>query len=253
MKKFLFIHVPKTAGSTLKVFFKDLLGDFFIQANSADQLAQGDDHLGPVKDLADIKRILATHTGLALHVDSSFDAVRRTDDFRSLTPYIFDAQNFDYFSQVTVLTMLRHPFRRFLSDYAFVRQMKDQDEGFLPDLDMSSAESYLDRVHPNSMLHFLLEYELHKPRTITRQDLERVKERIDGYPIHVGIFERFNESVAMFARVLDRDFTAAEVPVRNAGKDPPAVDSALEAAFLGRHALDMELYDYAVRVFERSR
>lgn len=252
MKKILFIHVPKTAGTTLKIFFNRILGDFFNQANSAAQLAQGDNNLGPVKNLSDIRRILATHTGLSLHVDSNFDTVRRTDAFRSLTPYIFDAQNVEYFRQFTILTMFRHPLRRFLSDYAFVRKTQDEDPGFLPDLNVSSVESYLYQVHPNPVLHFLLEPDLYRPRTITRDDLEWVKERMTDYPIHAGIFERFDESVSMFARLMERDFTGADLPTLNAGKTPPEVDRTLEAAFYERNPLDMELYDHAVRVFERT-
>src|SRR5262249_55886830 len=138
MKKILFIHVPKTAGTTLEIFFKSILPDFFIQANSQAQLAQSDNNLGRVKDLSDIKQVLAAHTGLSLHVDSDFETVRRTDCFRSLTPFIFDAQNVAYFRQFTILTMFRHPLRRFLSDYAFVRKTKDEDSGFLPDLKVTS-------------------------------------------------------------------------------------------------------------------
>src|SRR5262249_53102863 len=38
----LFLHLPETAGSTLKNFFKSTLDDFVIQANTADQLAARD-------------------------------------------------------------------------------------------------------------------------------------------------------------------------------------------------------------------
>ena len=42
MKKVLFLHVPKTSGTSLKLFFKDVLDDFFVQANSARQLEQSE-------------------------------------------------------------------------------------------------------------------------------------------------------------------------------------------------------------------
>src|SRR5262245_14421450 len=225
MKKILFIHIPKTAGTTLVLFFKSILDGFFVQTNSPSQLVHGDSNLGRVKDLSDIKRILANHTGLSLHVDSDFEMVRRTDSFRSLAPCICDAQNVAYFKQFTILTIFRHPFRRFLSDYAFVRRTKEADPRFLPDLNITSIESYLYQVHPNSVLHFLLEPQLSRPRIITRDDLECVKERISDYPIHAGIFERFEESVSMFAGLMKMDFTVADLPRLNASKTLPEVDA----------------------------
>jgi hypothetical protein len=107
-------------------------------------------------------------------------------------------------------------------------------------------------VHPNPVLHFLLEPDLYRPRTITRDDLEWVKERMTDYPIHVGIFERFGESVSMFARLMERDCTETDLPTLNAGKKRPEVDRTLETAFCERNALDMELYEYAVRMFDRA-
>jgi hypothetical protein len=94
----------------------------------------------------------------------------------------------------------------------------------------------------------LLERDLHKRRTLTHDDLERDKERIVGYPIHVGIHERFAESLGLLARALGREFRASDLPVLNARTDVPAGDPGLEAEFSRRTRLDVELYE--VRLFE---
>ena len=250
MRKVLFIHVPKTSGTSLSRFFKDRLGDFFVQANAASQLEQGDPLVGRVRDLDDIHRVLTNHSGLALHVDSGFEAERPTTDFRSLAWHVFEPENVEYFRQCTILTMLRHPFRSFLSSYAFVKRTKKQDPGFLPDLDVDRVESYLDQVHENAILHFLLEPQLSRRRRVTRGDLERVKTRIADYPIHVGIYERHAESITYFAHVLGRSFDERDLTVSNAGAYTSEVAPWLESAFEERNRLDLELYDYSSRLFD---
>jgi hypothetical protein len=249
-RKLLFLHVPKTAGSSIKSFLGSAVGDVFIQANSVEQLDRGDPLVGRVSDLDDITRVLGAHRGLALHVDSSFDAVRRTTDFRSLAWYVFAPEHRERFTGVTILTMFRHPLQRFLSDYRFVRRTKDADPAFLPDLHVGTPAEYLRHSHPNAMLHFLLEPELHRRRTMTRADLERVKTCLADYPIHVGIHERLDESVEYFGRVLGREFHASDLPRLNAAPDAPVVDRELERIFCERNPLDLELYHDAVRLFE---
>jgi|RhiMethySRZTD1v2_1073278.scaffolds.fasta_scaffold286003_3 hypothetical protein len=248
--KLLFLHVPKTAGSTIKSFLGATVGDIFIQANSVEQLERGDPLVGRVRDLDDITRVLAAHRGLALHVDSNFDAVRRTTDFRSLAWHVFAPEHRQRFAGVTILTMFRHPLQRFLSDYRFVRRMKAADAAFLPDLQVGTPAEYLEHHHPNALLHFLLEPDLPRRRTMTRADLEHVQACLTDTPIHVGIQERFDESIDYFGRVLDRRFDAAAVPTLNAAPDAPVADRELERVFAERSALDLELYAYAVRLFE---
>ena len=248
--KLLFLHVPKTAGSTLKSFLGAAVGDIFIQANSAEQLERGDPLVGRVRDLDDITRILAAHRGLALHVDSNFDAVRRTTDFRSLAWHLFAREHRECFAGVTILTMFRHPVQRFLSDYRFVKRMKDANPSFLPDLPLGTPLEYLQHHHANPLLHFLLEPDLARRRTMTRADLEHVKACLTDVPIHVGIQERFDESVDYFGRVLGRRFNAGDVPTLNVAPAAVAADPELERMFAERSPLDVELYAHAVRLFE---
>jgi hypothetical protein len=85
----LFLHIPKTAGTAVKIFFKQRLEGFVLQANDARQLADKDPLVVRVRDLEDIRRVLTDSGGLALHVDSNFEPIRRTTDFRSLAWHLF--------------------------------------------------------------------------------------------------------------------------------------------------------------------
>lgn len=250
MRKVLFVHVPRTSGTSLTRFLKTTLPDFYVQANAAPQLEEGDPLIGRVRDLDDIRRILRKHRGLAIHVDSNFESRRRTTDFRSLAWCLFDPGKARFFRQFAILTMLRDPFRSFLSSYSFVKRAKYDDPGFLPDLDLGSVESYLDEVHENAILHFLLEPQLSRRRAVGRDELDRVEACIADHPIHVGVYERYAESIDYFARVLEGNFQARDIPMLNAGVPPPEIGPRLEAAFRERNALDLELYDFVVRLFD---
>jgi hypothetical protein len=135
-----------------------------------------------------------------------------------------------------------------------VKHKKEEDPAFLPDLDLGGVDSYLDIVHENAVLHFLVEPQLARRRSLGRDDLDRVKARIADYPIHVGIYERYAESIGYLSRVLGHPFGAEDLPSLNVGRRPAAENPILEAAFRERNTLDLELYEFSrVLLDERSR
>jgi len=251
MKPVLFLHVPKTSGTSLKLFFKKRIDRFYVQANSRHQLAQADPFLGRVKDLDDIVRVLETHSGLALHVDSDFEAVHETSSFRSLAWLLFEPENRRVFERYTILTMLREPFSRFLSESAFIEMKQETDDTFLPDTMVTGLAAHLERTAENGALQFLLAREFSRRSTLTDRDLDQVKALIVEFPIHVGIYERYGESIRYFSRLLGHDFSEDELPSYNVVSKKPPVPAGVEQAFRERNRLDCELYDFAVETFEQ--
>jgi hypothetical protein len=250
VKKVVFLHIPKTSGISLKRFFKTAIDGFYLQADSRFQLERQDPLIGRVSDLADIQRILNTYGGLALHVDSSFGDLHRALGFRSPAPILFDPANADYFKQFTILTMMRNPLSRFLSEYASITEKQRSDPSFLPDLEVTTLPGHVERSNANSILHYLLEAEFPRRRQFSSQDLAHVKRCILDYPIHVGIYERYEESIDYFARILDRAFVATDIPRLNVTPaPPPAITPALAAVFRSKNALDFELYEFAIDLF----
>ena len=250
LRKFVYLHLPRTGGASLKEVFKSHIDGFFIQANSLAQLARNDPLYGTVRKLADIRRVLETHNGLALHVDANFKEQRRSSDFRSLAWHFFEPDNVEYFKQFTILMMVRHPYGCFLSKYRGVRRL--QSRGEFGDLAIDDIEAFLEKMHDNATLHFLLVEDVASRRSFTREDLERVKRTIAEYPIHLGIYERYADSVAHFAEVMGADFQASDVATLNPGMEGETSSPELESAFCERNPLDMELYEFVSDLFEQQ-
>jgi hypothetical protein len=249
LKRFVYLHLPRTGGASLKEVFRSHIDGFYIQANSKEQLERNDPLYGPVRDLDDIRRILGVHNGLALHVDANFKEKRKSTDFRSLAWHFFQPENIEYFKQFTILMMVRHPYSCFLSMYRGVRRL--QSRGEFGDLAIDGIEAFLEEMHDNAMLHFLLVENVASRCSFTRRDLERVKRVITEYPIHVGLYERYADSVAHFADVMGFDFHARQVPTLNPGMEGSASSPALKSAFYERSQLDMELYEFVSGLFEQ--
>lgn len=240
-RKLLFLHVPKTSGTSLGTYLRAQIGDVFTQANAAPGAGAPDPLRGRVRDLADIERVLESHAGLILHVDAPLESDRPTTAFRSLAHLLFAPEPADVFRRCTILTMLRHPFACAVSSYHFVRRQQARDPGFLPDLRLASLDDYLGRMHDNAVLHFLVEPDLARRRVITRGDLERVTAGLRDLPIHAGLYERHADSVRYFGRCLGRNFSPEDVKTMNAAPREAAAP-AMTAEFADRHALDLELY-----------
>jgi hypothetical protein len=90
-------------------------------------------------------------------------------------------------------------------------------------------------------------------RQTSRQMLEEAKRTLEERVDFLGITERYEESIRLFARQLDwRDPVIVErlnaSPNRQAAASLPP---STRAAILDHNALDFELYAFAVQLFER--
>lgn len=149
-------------------------------------------------------------------------------------------------------TFVRHPVDRVISDWHYIERSNHPLRG-----KCASLTAYLDCcdtfMNDNGMVRRLAHYDWSEPSAppywwqriphgkVTRTHLEQAKQTLDACFL-VGLFERFADDVRRLAVQLG--WQDVEVPHLNASaypEPPQGVRDAIEA----RHALDMELYDYA--------
>lgn len=145
-------------------------------------------------------------------------------------------------------TMLRHPIRRVVSLYYYIKA------GW-PDSAVASMslEAFLESSHraarPNDQVRFISGL---APKTAPSEALRRAKHNLKEEFVAFGLTERFDESLLLFGRRLD--WTRPPVYVSsNVNRERPTVEelpSATVDAVRRQNELDLELYRFAVEEFQ---
>jgi hypothetical protein len=157
------------------------------------------------------------------------------------------------------MTFLRHPIERVISHHAYIRwqplhewheRMNAADVSLEQWVKLGAADAF-DNLQVRRLA---LRSDEDVPfRQMTRQMLDEAKRILEERIDFLGITERYEESIRQFARQLDwREPVTVErlnvTPNRRAASDfPPSA----RAAVLDHNALDIELYEFALQLFER--
>jgi glycosyltransferase involved in cell wall biosynthesis len=231
----LFLHIPKTAGSTLlRILEREYEG--------SPQLRLYRPLEGPaalVRAVADLPeaerrafRLVAGHMAFGIH---------------ALLP-----------GPSTYVTLLRDPVDRVVSHYHYTRSRPD-DPGHARALEgVRSLEDYVHRSPyarlvndgQTRLLGFRLEV---GPVVPDREALARAKDVLDRDDVVVGLQDRFDESLLLMVRAFGWGYPA--VIDDNVGRDRPRLEDLAPSTveLIREHnALDVELYEHARRRVERD-
>jgi len=217
----IFIHVPKTAGSSVREVFKGWFGSGLIPHYFNEATASP-----PGRD----PRFDCHSFNAPVCVYGHFNRNRGfgvTDDYP-------DAMQF--------VTILRDPFEMAVSHYFYTLRASEnwKDRSRVP---KDNLANHLRNASPNMLNHF--------PCAVT---YENVWEVIESYFVEVGVTERLAESLQLIASALGKTSSSpSQIPRVNATeRDTGNIDLAeLRIEYRERFPLEFAVYDHVRWLIER--
>lgn len=152
-----------------------------------------------------------------------------------------------------LFTMLRHPFKRAISNYFMYAQHANHPLGIRVQNEGITLGQFMDPAHgfgmDNVQTKYLAGVDPHLP--CTPEHLETAKKVLTRALATFGILERFKESVFLFGRRLElRDLTYTHVGKSPGRPGDEELDPADLRAVKFHNLFDMELYSLALETFD---
>lgn len=205
----IFIHVPKTAGTSVRTVFQKWFPDQL-------KLHYYNEPKGEMP-----RRLDLDAPGAAPVIYGHFNRLRGF----GISDYYPSVRQF--------LTILRDPFDMHISRY-FFSQRRAEDWKHGSDIGDASLSRHLETGHLNMLEHF--------PRPVTA---ENYREQFEEFFIGVGCYETLDSCLQRFEKLLGRPAGTARLPHLNAGKPRPALPEGAYERFRERFPLEFEIYDWA--------
>ncbi|MFZ3373666.1 MAG: Wzt carbohydrate-binding domain-containing protein [Desulfitobacteriaceae bacterium] len=230
MKKYFFLHIPKTAGSSLFTFFRDVLGE------------------GNVFQVRDVKI-----GGQRAETLKDYSMVGGHLTYNQMETY-FEPERYR-------VVFLRHPVDRLISLYYFHRSaeevMHDPTVRLTKEMDLQSYITYLakaeiqDGIRNAQVWHMTGDVDI-QLKPIDR--LEMAKENLDKMDF-IGLTENFADSVDLLS--IDCQWPPVQtLPQENITIKRPFLQDLsgdLVSRITETAALDVELYKYGVKLYETKK
>ncbi|MFZ3352301.1 MAG: hypothetical protein WA268_15695 [Xanthobacteraceae bacterium] len=230
-----FLHIPKTAGTTVRVWLREIVGaDEYFEEDYPDRLSS-DPRLS-----ARNWRMYLGHLGWGLPELCANVAVvtflrEPTDLYRSMLEYV-TTMNFNQMPAHIKLLERAQQMRKVVENTGACDVLKSE---------------FFQGHFSNSMVRNItdgLDYLDRRPRRISETDLDLAKQRLKRMSV-VGLVEKMDWSSAIFAdafRLPVRPFTLRLNKTEKRSAVPPGWKDAVAEA----NAFDVELYEYSRSLFE---
>jgi hypothetical protein len=213
-----FIHIPKTAGTSLRRVFCDWFGDGLRHHYI-------DEQTGRLPERHELRDPATGAYRPGLCVFGHFEHSRGV----GLEDYYPDARQ--------RIAFVRDPLAREVSGYDFVRDHPELWKDAENEIAAASLEDYLRRPPSDIPRGFLAP-------DLTLENLETVlAERF----LHIGVSEAIEHSLTLIAAKLGKP-PPASVPRLNTSDQCSAIPEGLRAEFLAQRPLEAAVYRYALRL-----
>lgn len=158
---------------------------------------------------------------------------------------IFNPLKYDEYQAYNIFMLLRHPVDRMVSEYAFIKTrpefmslIKPTPKDFKSYIKSGQTQNY--------MLGFLIGNRMYDTKKITRDDLELVINSIKNLDIKVGLFEKYSESLNYFGKHTNlnwpKNIDIKRITLNRPKLD--TLSEEIKELILSSNSLDLELYDF---------
>lgn len=168
-------------------------------------------------------------------------------------------QAWSIFGDAEIFLMLRDPVDQAISQ--FFHNLRNRE--LIAPMYRAAGARFPERVedlladsrHFNQQLRFLCDKLSEATSTISLEDLAKTKKWLVASKIHVGLTERFGDSLHIFESVTGHRIPRGIVELRNRSLNrppPSALSPAIVEKIRGESALDNQLYAFGKQLFEEE-
>ena len=150
----------------------------------------------------------------------------------------------------TYMTMLREPVARFLSSYYFIQRRPLHPMHRKVTTERIGVEDFIRLTPHRQNLQCSLIAGIKNDGTCDERTLDKAKKNLADSFSAVGICERFEESLVLFAEIFGWQVPFYEN--RKVSKNRSRVEPAAVAMIREHNRLDLELYEFGKQLFEES-
>lgn len=218
-----FLHIPKTAGTTLNRIIEWQYNPLLIFT-------------------MDPYRIRATAERLAAFPES------RRRKLQVVRGHLYYGVHEFLPQGATYITMLREPVARFLSSYYFIQRRPLHPMHRKVTTERVGVEDFIRLTPHRQNLQCKLIAGVKGNESCTPEMLERAKEHLTRSFSVVGICERFEESLVVLAKTFNWEIPYYEN--RKVAKTRPKVDPREIEMISENNRFDLELYDFGKELFQ---
>jgi hypothetical protein len=231
-----FLHIPKTAGMT----FREILVSRYSKQF----------HYCMDPALPGIEAALEGYRCVELH------SLTTATDWYIIHAELVRQNRLDLLEGKQVFTMFRDPVDFYLSSFYYLQSIREIAEPPMKLQGLPFPESLEELMqHPasfNEQLAFFVGKSQRTGVCVDRDDLEKAKEMLVRLKMHVGLAERFAESMHLFEQLTGQAIPGRMIRTINRNPSRPSlaeVPDAIKERIRQGSALDGELYDFGRDLF----